>query len=73
MEWLDQPSKKVERFDSPSKKVEKVDQRPRKVEKVYHPPKKMESDGELFQNMNTRVPNEPILLLNHEFEKLSIH
>ena len=30
-------------------------------------------DGELFQNMNTRVPNEPILLLTHEFEKLSIH
>ena len=31
------------------------------------------SDGELFQNMNTRVPNEPILLPTHEFEKLSIH
>ena len=29
-------------------------------------------DGELFQNMNTRVTNEPILFLNHEFEKLSI-
>ena len=28
-------------------------------------------DGELFQNMNTRVPSEPIL--NHEFEKLSIN
>ena len=31
------------------------------------------SDGELFPNMNTRVPSEPILLLTHEFEKLSIH
>ena len=30
-------------------------------------------DGELFQNMNTMVPSEPILLLSHEFEKLSIH
>ena len=30
-------------------------------------------DGELFQNMNTRVPSEPILLLSHEFEKLSIY
>ena len=30
-------------------------------------------DGDLFQNMNTRVPSEPILLLSHEFEKLSIH
>ena len=32
-----------------------------------------ESDRELFQNMNTRVPSEPILLLTHEFEKLSIY
>ena len=47
------------------------------------------TDGELYQNMNTRVPSEPrhalrkrnhpqlqqntILLLNHEFEKLTIH
>ena len=46
-------------------------------------------DGELFQNMNTRVPSEPrynlrkrshpqqqqetIFLLTHEFEKLTIH
>ena len=30
-------------------------------------------DGELFQNMNTRVPSEPIFLLTHEFEKSSIH
>ena len=30
-------------------------------------------DGELFPNMNKRVPSEPIFLLNHEFEKLSIH
>ena len=30
-------------------------------------------DGELFQNMNTRVRSEPILLLTHEFKKLSIH
>ena len=30
-------------------------------------------DRELFQNMNTRVPIEPILLLIHEFLKLSIH
>ena len=29
-------------------------------------------DGELFQNMNTMVPSEPILL-THEFEKLTIH
>ena len=29
-------------------------------------------DGELFPNMNTRVPSEPIFLLIHEFEKLSI-
>ena len=28
-----------------------------------------EGDGELFQNMNTRVPSEPILLLTHEFKK----
>ena len=27
-----------------------------------------EFDGELFQNMNTRVPSEPILLLTPEFE-----
>ena len=26
-----------------------------------------------FKNMNIRVPSEPILLLAHEFEKLSIH
>ena len=26
-----------------------------------------------FKNMNTRVPSEPILLLTHEFEKLSIN
>ena len=26
-----------------------------------------------FENMNTRVPSETILLLTHEFEKLSIH
>ena len=26
-----------------------------------------------FKNMNTRVPSEPILLLTHEFEKVSIH
>ena len=32
-----------------------------------------EFDGELFQNMNRRVPSEPIFLLTHEFEKLSIH
>ena len=34
---------------------------------------RQEADGELFQNMNTRVPSESILLLTHEFEKLSIH
>ena len=32
-----------------------------------------EIDGELFQNMNTRVPSEPLFLLTHEFKKLSIH
>ena len=32
----------------------------------------MVSDGELFQNMNTRVSSEPILLLIHQFERLSI-
>ena len=26
-----------------------------------------------FKNMNTRVPSEPILLLIHQLEKLSIH
>ena len=29
-------------------------------------------DGELFPNMNTRVPSELIFLLTHEFEKLAI-
>ena len=33
----------------------------------------LDCDGELFQNMNTRVPSERILLLTHEFEKLTIH
>ena len=35
----------------------------------------MDTDGELFQNMNTRVLSEPILLLLliHQLEKLSIH
>ena len=28
-----------------------------------------ELDGELFPNMNTRVPSEPIFLLTHEFKK----
>ena len=37
----------------------------------------LQSDGDwwriILKNMNTRVPSEPILLLAHEFEKLSIH
>ena len=32
-----------------------------------------EGDGEYSQNMNTRVPSEPIFLLTHELEKLFIH
>ena len=32
-----------------------------------------QTDGEYSQNMNTRVPSEPILLLTIQFEKLSIH
>ena len=31
------------------------------------------ADGELFPNMNTRVPSESIFLLTHEFKKLTIH
>ena len=31
----------------------------------------LHADGELFQNMNTRVPSEPIFILSHEFEKLT--
>ena len=44
-----------------------------KITSVTRRERKRENDGELFQNMNTRVLSEPILLLIPEFKKLSIH